>query len=294
MRPAPAGRHQPAAARATIESRRDGGLRARRAGDATPTPPSTRWCASAIRCCRDGDPGRRVAAAAQHGEQRRQPAAAHALLLLLRPASPCNKREPGTGCAARSTASHRMHAILGASEQCIATHPSDMCVALAALEAMVRVTVRRRRARSRSRTSIACPATRREIDTTLAHGELITAIDLPPPAFAAHCAYLKMRDARRTRSRWSRWRRRWTSDGGDDARLRGWRSAAWRTSRGAIPTPRRCWSAGPRSTDEAFRARGATPVLAGAAAATATTPSRSRLAAPSPCARARCAPARPA
>ena len=54
-------------------------------------------------------------------------------------ATPCNKREPGTGCSAIE-GFNRMHAILGASDQCIAVHPSDMCVALAALEAVVRVT----------------------------------------------------------------------------------------------------------------------------------------------------------
>src|SRR5947207_13016474 len=54
-------------------------------------------------------------------------------------ATPCNKREPGTGCAAVA-GFNRIHAILGASEQCIAVHPSDMCVAMAALEAVVRVT----------------------------------------------------------------------------------------------------------------------------------------------------------
>src|SRR6185503_7480269 len=53
--------------------------------------------------------------------------------------TPCNKREPGTGCAAIA-GFNRMHAILGTSEHCIATHPSDMCVALAALDATVRVT----------------------------------------------------------------------------------------------------------------------------------------------------------
>ena len=61
-------------------------------------------------------------------------------------ATPCNKREPGTGCAAID-GFNRIHAILGTSEHCIATHPSDMCVALAALEAVVRVTGKERRPR---------------------------------------------------------------------------------------------------------------------------------------------------
>jgi xanthine dehydrogenase YagS FAD-binding subunit len=107
---------------------------------------------------------------------------------------PCNKRAPGTGCPARAGLS-RQHAILGASEHCVATHPSDMCVALAALEAVVQV-------RSSSGTrSIPfadlhrLPGDRPDIDTTLAPDELIVAIDLPPAArFAAHSTYLKLRE----------------------------------------------------------------------------------------------------
>jgi xanthine dehydrogenase YagS FAD-binding subunit len=105
----------------------------------------------------------------------------------------CNKRKPGSGCAALD-GSNRIHAILGASEQCIATHPSDMCVALAALDAVVE-------ARSASGTrSIALvdfhrlPGTTPERDTELRHGELITAVMLPPSPFAAHSHYLKVRD----------------------------------------------------------------------------------------------------
>ena len=76
-------------------------------------------------------------------------------------ATPCNKREPGSGCSAIKGI-NRINAILGTSEACIATHPSDMCVALAALEAKVHVRRARRRAHDlRSRISIGCPATRR-------------------------------------------------------------------------------------------------------------------------------------
>ena len=107
---------------------------------------------------------------------------------------PCNKREPGSGCPAIGGLS-RLHAILGASDYCIATHPSDMCVALAALDATVHV-------QSSSGTrSIAfedfhrLPGDRPEQDTTLADDELITHIELPPAmAFAPHTAYLKLRD----------------------------------------------------------------------------------------------------
>ena len=81
-------------------------------------------------------------------------------------ATPCNKREPGSGCSAINGL-NRMHAILGTSDACIATHPSDMCVALAALDAKVHVTGLRGRAHHwRSRISIAFPATRRSTTPT--------------------------------------------------------------------------------------------------------------------------------
>jgi xanthine dehydrogenase YagS FAD-binding subunit len=109
-------------------------------------------------------------------------------------ATPCNKRLPGSGCSAVGGLT-RQHAILGASSQCIATHPSDMCVALAALEAIVHV----RSAAGERQIAFAdfhrLPDDRPEQDTTLASGELITHIELPPASqFAAHSAYLKIRD----------------------------------------------------------------------------------------------------
>jgi len=107
--------------------------------------------------------------------------------------TPCNKREPETGCSAIE-GFNRMHAVLGASDQCIAVHPSDMCVALAALEAVVRV-----QGRSGERTvHIAdfhrLPGNTPQIDTNLQDDEIITSIDLPPNGFADHYAYLKVRD----------------------------------------------------------------------------------------------------
>jgi len=106
---------------------------------------------------------------------------------------PCNKRVPGSGCSARA-GYHRELAILGASEACIATHPSDMAVALAALDAVVRV-----QGPGGERTIplvdfYRLPGDEPERDTVLAHGELITAIDLPPQAFAARSRYRKVRD----------------------------------------------------------------------------------------------------
>ena len=109
-------------------------------------------------------------------------------------ATPCNKREPGSGCSAINGI-NRINAILGTSEACIATHPSDMCVALAALEAKVHVDRARRRARrSRLRISIGCPATRRSSTPICSRDEIITAIELPAQGFAANHSYLKIRD----------------------------------------------------------------------------------------------------
>ena len=108
--------------------------------------------------------------------------------------TPCNKREPGTGCGA-ITGLARQHAILGASEQCIATHPSDFCVALAALGATVHVrSTAGRRAIPFDRFH-RLPGDEPQRDTTLGENELITAIELPPAdEFAAHSTYLKVRE----------------------------------------------------------------------------------------------------
>jgi xanthine dehydrogenase YagS FAD-binding subunit len=107
--------------------------------------------------------------------------------------TPCNKREPGSGCSAIHGV-NRIHAILGASEACIATHPSDMCVALAVLEAAVHVQG------PGGERSIAfadfhrLPGDTPHIDTNLRADEIITAVSLPPQGFAANCTYLKLRD----------------------------------------------------------------------------------------------------
>jgi len=107
---------------------------------------------------------------------------------------PCNKRRPGSGCSAIGGLT-RQHAILGASEACIATHPSDMCVALAALEAVVHVQSRLGRRSIRFADFHRLPGDRPDQDNILAPGDLITHIELPPaPQFAAHSAYLKVRD----------------------------------------------------------------------------------------------------
>ena len=108
-------------------------------------------------------------------------------------ATPCNKREPGSGCPAID-GYNRIHAILGTSDHCIATHPSDMCVALAALEATVQVTGPGGDRAIAFADFHRLPGDTPHIDTNLKAEEIITAIDLPPNAFAGHSTYLKTRD----------------------------------------------------------------------------------------------------
>jgi xanthine dehydrogenase YagS FAD-binding subunit len=108
-------------------------------------------------------------------------------------AFPCNKRVPGSGCPA-IPGFNRIHAILGASDKCIATHPSDMCVALAALDAVIRVEGPGG-AREISMTEFhRLPGDTPEVDTNLRSDELIVAVDLPSSAFAKRSGYLKVRD----------------------------------------------------------------------------------------------------
>jgi xanthine dehydrogenase YagS FAD-binding subunit len=108
-------------------------------------------------------------------------------------ATACNKRQPGSGCSAL-TGYNRIHAILGASDSCIATHPSDMAVGLAALDATVRVQGRAGERVIPFRDFHRLPGDTPEIDTNLASDEVIVALDLPPKGFAEHHAYLKLRD----------------------------------------------------------------------------------------------------
>src|SRR5437764_9633891 len=110
------------------------------------------------------------------------------------PAFPgCNKRKPGSGCGALD-GYNRIHAILGQSEQCIATHPSDMCVALAALDAIVRVVGPNGEREIGFRDFHRLPGNTPERDTNLASDELIIAVDLPAIPFVARSHYLKVRD----------------------------------------------------------------------------------------------------
>lgn len=106
---------------------------------------------------------------------------------------PCNKREPGTGCPAKEGL-NRIHAILGASDACVATHPSDMCVALAALEARVHVQGRAGARVIEFADFHRLPGDAPQRDNQLADDELITAVELPAPRFQQHSQYLKIRD----------------------------------------------------------------------------------------------------
>ncbi|HET6859850.1 MAG TPA: xanthine dehydrogenase family protein subunit M [Streptomyces sp.] len=106
---------------------------------------------------------------------------------------PCNKREPGTGCPARDGA-NRDHAVLGHSAHCVATHPSDMAVALAALDATVRL-LGADGERSVPLTEFhRLPGDRPEQDTVIRPGELITAVELPKAPEGAQSTYRKARD----------------------------------------------------------------------------------------------------
>ena len=110
-------------------------------------------------------------------------------------ASACNKREPGTGCDARG-GENRLHAVLGWSESCIATHPSDFCVPLVALDAVVEIEGRTGRREVALEALHRLPGDTPERETVLEPGDLIVALRLPGEAraFATHARYLKIRE----------------------------------------------------------------------------------------------------
>lgn len=107
-------------------------------------------------------------------------------------ATRCNKRDPGTGCAA-IPGRNRMNAVLGVSDHCIAAHPSDMAVALVALGADVEITGKGGRRRIALDALYCLPGTTPERETVLAQGDVITAVILPPPPKGRQ-AYIKVRD----------------------------------------------------------------------------------------------------
>ncbi len=109
-------------------------------------------------------------------------------------AMPCNKREPNSGCGAREGL-NKNHAILGWSETCVATHPSDLCVALAALDAKVNILGREQKMRTINFTDYhRLPESDASRDNNLAQGELIVSIELPKSNFANRSFYLKLRE----------------------------------------------------------------------------------------------------
>ena len=105
----------------------------------------------------------------------------------------CNKRTPGSGCAALE-GYHRIHAILGTSDHCIATHPSDMCVAMVALEAVIHVEGPKGKRTIPIAEFHKLPGDTPQIENALEPGELITYVDLPKPIEGAKSVYLKLRD----------------------------------------------------------------------------------------------------
>ena len=108
-------------------------------------------------------------------------------------AMPCNKRSPGSGCAALE-GNNRMHALFGASEKCIAVNPSDMNVAMVALDAVVHVKGPKGERKIKFADFHRLPGDHPEKDNTLERGELIMGVDLPASSFNKHVYYLKVRD----------------------------------------------------------------------------------------------------
>lgn len=108
--------------------------------------------------------------------------------------TPCNKRQPGSGCGAKEGL-NRYSAIFGWSDSCVAVHPSDMCVALAALDATVRIRTVAGGERKMNFTAFhRLPGDKPELDNNLSHGEMILSIDIPANRFQANSYYLKIRD----------------------------------------------------------------------------------------------------
>jgi xanthine dehydrogenase YagS FAD-binding subunit len=108
-------------------------------------------------------------------------------------ALPCNKREPGSGCGAMEGL-NRMHAIFGTSEQCIAVHPSDMCIALVALDAQVLIAGPKGERRIPFEEFHRLPGNQPEKDNTLQNNEMIVSVEIPDNAFNKNAYYMKVRD----------------------------------------------------------------------------------------------------
>lgn len=106
---------------------------------------------------------------------------------------PCNKRNPGSGCAAME-GFNRMHAIFGWSDHCVAVYPSDMAIALSAMDARIKVSIDGSQREIEMKDFHLLPRSHPEKDNSLSSGELITSIELPKNSFGKHWAYVKVRD----------------------------------------------------------------------------------------------------
>ena len=107
--------------------------------------------------------------------------------------TPCNKREPGSGCSAIE-GYNRKHAILGTSDHCIATHPSDMCVAMAALDAIINAESPNGKRSINFEDFHLLPGNTPDKENSLLNDELITSVEIPPLPFASNSTYIKVRD----------------------------------------------------------------------------------------------------
>jgi xanthine dehydrogenase YagS FAD-binding subunit len=107
--------------------------------------------------------------------------------------TPCNKREPGSGCSAIE-GYNRKHAILGISDHCIATHPSDMCVAMAALDAIINAESPNGKRSINFEDFHLLPGNTPDKENSLLNDELITSVEIPPLPFASNSTYIKVRD----------------------------------------------------------------------------------------------------
>ncbi len=153
-------------------------------------------------------------------------------------AAACNKREPGAGCAAIDGYT-RMHAVLGTSKECIATHPSDMCVALLALDAVVHTRAPGGRERAIAFADFhTLPGDRPDVESVLERGELITSVDLPASPLRADRTTSKRATARRTHLRSRRPRLHSTCARARSA-MRASLSEEWQRSHGVAAKPRR-------------------------------------------------------
>ena len=239
--PGPAGRHQrPAAGRARGSARRRGPDR--RAGPDERRRPRTAAWPSAIRACRRRCCSARRSSCATWRRSAATCASASAARTSATACRPATSASRASGCSALDGA-NRGHAILGTSDHCIATHPSDVAVALVALDAVVHTVGPTGARGDRDRRLLPAPGDTPDIEHPLAHGELIVAVDVPGLPLADRSSLPEVSaTASRTSSRWSRSSRRCGSRRAASP-TSGSRSAASAPSRGGHGAPRHGCSA---------------------------------------------------